>query len=243
MTIGMFSPAYGKSQRTGDHNMDYGKIGDNLKKLREERSLTQEALADAMGIPALSVYMWEAGRIPLEYKALQRIALFFDTPVENILGEQIFKDKKSSKTEKVSYNCKVCGGQLVYNYVDTTCRCANCGNKWAIAELYPKYARIIATINKASEILESKSTLAASDEAKLLFEQAMTECSRYSDAVSVELINICKEGQAKAKQLEIYSRGKYFFNHKSYKSALVELEKVRGFRDADDLIKRCKRKP
>lgn len=223
--------------------MDYGKIGENLKKLREERSLTQEALADAMGIPALSVYMWEAGRIPLQYKALQRIALFFDTPVETILGDEIPEEKKTSRSDKVSYNCKVCGGKLVYNYADTTCRCANCGNKWAIAELYPKYSRIISTITKASDILESKSTLAAADEAKLLFEQAITECSRYNDAVSAELIKFCKEGQAKAKQLETYSRGKYFFSRRSYKSALAELEKVRGFRDADDMIKRCKRQP
>ena len=100
---------------------------------------------------------------------------------------------------------------------------------------------MIATINKASEILSTKSTLAAADEAKLLFKQAITECSKYNDIVSTELVKICKEGQATAKQLESYSRGKYFFAHRSYRSALAELEKVRGFRDADEMIKKCKR--
>lgn len=221
--------------------MDIVKTAENLKKLREEHSLTQESLAEALSVPVLAVYMWEAGRLVLEYKALQRIAEFFDTSVDKIVGEDVSKNLKSPASEKVSFNCKICGGELVYNYNDCTCRCANCGNKWAIAELYPKYSHAIATINKASEILSTKSTLAAADEAKLLFKQAITECSKYNDLVSTELVKICKEGQATAKQLESYSRGKYFFTHRSYRSALAELEKVRGFRDADEMIKKCKR--
>lgn len=220
--------------------MDINLMAENLKKLREEHSLTQESLAEALSVPVLAVYMWEAGRLALEYKALQRIAEFFETSVEKIIGEDPAALKAPAQ-EKVSYHCKICGGELVYDYVDCTCRCANCGNKWAIAELYPKYGHAIATINKASEILSTKTTLAAADEAKLLFKQAKDECSKNTDAVAAELIKICKEGQATAKQLEIYCRGMYFFNHRSYKSALVELEKVRGFRDADDIIKRCKR--
>ena len=216
-------------------------MAENLKKLREEHSLTQESLAEALSVPVLAVYMWEAGRLPLEYQALKRIAEFFDTTVEKIVGEETFTGAKSTATDKVSFNCRICGGELVYSYVDCTCRCANCGNKWAIAELYPKYTRAIASINKASEILSSKTTLAASDEAKLLFKQAINECSKYNDAVSSELIRICKDGQEKAMQLETYCRGKYFFDHRSYKSALAELEKVRGFKDADEMIKRCKR--
>lgn len=221
--------------------MDINIIAENLKKLREEHSLTQESLAEALSVPVLAVYMWEAGRLPLEYKALQRIAEFFDTTVDKIVGEETAADPKASASDKVSRNCRVCGGEIVYNYDDCTCRCANCGNKWAIAELYPKYAHVIASISKASDIISSKSTLAASDEAKLLFKQAMTECSKYNDSVSVELVKICKDGQVKAKQLETYCRGKYFFNRRAYKSALTELEKVRGFRDADEMIKRCKR--
>ena len=226
----------------GDKDMEIMKIAENLKKLREDHALTQEALAESLGISALAVYKWEAGRLPLEYKTLEAIAAFFGTPVETITGDPSAKKSKSD-AEQVSFKCKICGGDLDYNYLSCTCRCANCGNKWAIAELYPKYAHAIRTINKASEILESKTELAAADEAKLLFSQAITECSKYTDAVSAELIKICKEGQAKTKQLEIYCRGKYFFDHKSYKSALKELEKVSGFKDADEMIKRCKRKP
>lgn len=113
-------------------------------------------------------------------------------------------------------------------------------NKWAIAELYPKYSHVIATINKAGRILNSRTVLASADEAKLLYKQAIKECSRIEDAISSDLIKICDDGIAETEKLETYCRGKYFFDNRSYKSALKELVKVSGYRDADDMIRRCK---
>ena len=60
-------------------------IIENLKKLREKHMLTQEALAEALGVPVLAVYMWEAGRLPIEYKMLQRIADFYDVSTDYLL--------------------------------------------------------------------------------------------------------------------------------------------------------------
>jgi len=216
-------------------------IAENLKKLREKHSLTQEALAEALGVSPLIIYMWEAGRLPIEYKVLVKIADFYDVTVDSIIENGSEESGKPVESEKVTFKCRICGGDLVYSFTDGACKCANCGNEWAIAELYPKYSGIIATINKANKILKTRTDLASADEADLLFKQAAAECSRHSDAVAVELIKICEEGQANAGQLETYCRGKHFFDNKSYTSALRELEKVCGFKDADEMIKRCKR--
>ena len=215
-------------------------VAENLKKLREEHNLTQESLAEAWGVTAIVIYMWEAGRLPIEYKTLVKIAEFYDVPVNTLLGKETEDNSKPVASDKLFYNCKICGGELVYDFDAGTCKCANCGNKWALAELYPKYTRVIATITKANRILNSKPVLASADEAKLLFSQAISECNKYNDTVSCELVKICNEGIEKAEQLEIYCRGKYFFDNKAYKSAFKELSKVRGFRDADEMIKRCK---
>jgi len=223
--------------------MDMKVLAENLKKLREKHSLTQEALAEALSVTAIMVYMWEAGRLPVDYKMLVRIADFYDVTVESLVGEEPAESPKPSATDKITFNCKVCGGKLVYSFADITCKCANCGNKWAIAELYPKYSRISTIISKANLILDTRTDMAAADEADLLFRQAMTECGKFNDTIASELISICKQGQAEARKLEIYCRGKHFFDNKSYKSALIELEKVRGFRDADEMIRRCKRQP
>lgn len=229
-----------RKRRTGDLNMDM-KVAENLKKLREKHSLTQEALAEALGISEIVIYKWEAGRLPIEYKTLARIADFYDVTIDSIIGDDVEDARKQAADDKVSFNCKICGGDLVYNYSDATCKCANCGNKWSIAELYPKYARVIATINKAGRILSSKTLLASADEAKLLFSQAIVECTKFNDVLSAELIKICNDGLKEAEQLEVYCRGKYFFDNKAYKSAINELEKVRGYKDADELIARCKK--
>ena len=216
-------------------------IAENLKRIREKHSITQEALAESLGVPELAVYKWEAGRLPVDYKMLVKIADFYDVPVDTLLEDTSDAGRKSSAADKVSFTCRICGGNLVYNYTGGNCKCANCGNKWAIGEMYPKYARVMATINEAGRILNSKTELAAADEAKLLYRQASSECSKFNDAISPEIVKICTEGQANAEKLGIYCRGKHFFENKAFKSALKELEKVPGFRDADEMIKRCKK--
>ncbi|MBQ2155164.1 MAG: helix-turn-helix transcriptional regulator, partial [Clostridiales bacterium] len=50
------------------------RLAENLKRMRKERSLTQEALADALGVTAGAVYKWEAGLSSPELEMLVRIA-------------------------------------------------------------------------------------------------------------------------------------------------------------------------
>ena len=143
----------------------------------------------------------------------------------------------------ISLKCSICGGDIVNNYLAGTSVCANCGNRWSVADLIPdysKYSRIIAGITKANNIVESSSDVGSANEAKLLFKTSVIECSTINDAVSSDLIRICEEGQKKADLLAVYLKGKGFFDKQSYSSALSTLTKVKGFRDADAMIEICK---
>lgn len=143
----------------------------------------------------------------------------------------------------ITLKCKVCGGDIVNNYLAGTCVCANCGNKWAIADVIPdynKYERIIGSITKANDILNSETKVASANEAKLLFKQAVIECAKYNDPVTADLEKICIDGQAQADKLAIYYKGKTFFDKKSYSSASKELSRVPGYRDADAMVEICK---
>ena len=112
----------------------------------------------------------------------------------------------------VSLKCKICGGDIINDYLVGTSRCANCGNRWAIADLYPdyaKYQRIIANITKANDIVESENKAASANEAKLLFKTSVIECSKFNDPISADLVRICEErspisqGAAKQRYVQI----------------------------------------
>ena len=143
----------------------------------------------------------------------------------------------------VSLKCKICGGDIINDYLAGTSYCANCGNRWSVADLVPdyaKYQRIIANITKANNILESESKAASSNEARILFKTSVMECAKFNDAVSADLIRICEEGQKKAELVAIYIKGKNYFEKKSYRSAVSELSKIKGFRDADAMVEIAK---
>ena len=143
----------------------------------------------------------------------------------------------------VSLKCKICGGDIINDYLVGTSRCANCGNRWAIADLYPdyaKYQRIIANITKANDIVESENKAASANEAKLLFKTSVIECSKFNDPISADLVRICEEGQKKADLLAIYAKGKGYYDKGSYSSAISTLSKAKGFRDADAMIEIAK---
>ena len=77
------------------------KLDENIKRMRKERSLTQEALANALGVTVGAVYKWEADLSSPEIGMLVRIADLFDTSVDTLLGYEMADKRKGAITEVI----------------------------------------------------------------------------------------------------------------------------------------------
>ena len=72
-------------------------LSDNIRSLRKSRGLTQEQLAEALGVTAGAVYKWEARLSLPELPMLVQMADFFDTSVDALIGYMI-KDNRRDAT-------------------------------------------------------------------------------------------------------------------------------------------------
>ena len=61
-------------------------FSDNISRLRRERKITQEQLADFVGVTKASVSKWETGLSLPDVLILPRIASFFDVTIDELLG-------------------------------------------------------------------------------------------------------------------------------------------------------------
>ncbi|MGN0534424.1 MAG: helix-turn-helix transcriptional regulator [Eubacterium sp.] len=61
-------------------------FGENLKKLRKEQNLTQEALADFLGVTFQAVSKWERGDGYPDIATLPIISSFFGVSLDDLLG-------------------------------------------------------------------------------------------------------------------------------------------------------------
>lgn len=58
----------------------------NIKKLRKERGLTQQELADIMKVTRRGLQRWEGGEVTIKDETAERLASFFNVPVPYLLG-------------------------------------------------------------------------------------------------------------------------------------------------------------
>ena len=68
-------------------------IAENLKRLRKERHMTQENVADALGISTQSVSKWEREESYPDITLLPALANLYQTSVDTILGLEQINDK------------------------------------------------------------------------------------------------------------------------------------------------------
>ncbi len=73
------------------------KLAENIRTLRKQRSLTQEQLAEVLGVTAGAVYKWEAKLSQPELNMVMELADFFDTSVDVLLGYEM-KDNHIAKS-------------------------------------------------------------------------------------------------------------------------------------------------
>lgn len=62
------------------------KLAENIRSLRKEQDMTQEQLANALGVTVGAVYKWEAGLSIPEVRLLMEMADLFDSSVDSLLG-------------------------------------------------------------------------------------------------------------------------------------------------------------
>ncbi|MBE6782624.1 MAG: helix-turn-helix domain-containing protein [Ruminococcaceae bacterium] len=73
-------------------------FGENLKKLRKSKNLTQDALADFLGMSFQAISKWERGETYPDITMLPVIASFFGVTVDSLLGtDMIEKEKQIEK--------------------------------------------------------------------------------------------------------------------------------------------------
>lgn len=71
----------------------------NLKKLRESASVSQKQLAEAIGVSQQSINKYENHNIEPDIETLIRIADYFDTSVDYLIGHTSVRRKVENVTE------------------------------------------------------------------------------------------------------------------------------------------------
>ena len=62
------------------------KIGDTIKRLRRDKNITQEKLADVLNVSVPAVSKWERGECYPDITMLILLASYFKTSVDELLG-------------------------------------------------------------------------------------------------------------------------------------------------------------
>ena len=97
--------------------MDQIKVGAFLKDLRREKGITQEQLAEELGVSDRTISRWETGNNMPDISLLVEIADFFDVSIPEIIkGErksEEMKEESKEVAETMSYYAKAEKEQLV----------------------------------------------------------------------------------------------------------------------------------
>ena len=80
-------------------------FGEKLQKLRKDRGLTQEELAEALYVSRTAVSKWESGRGYPGIDSLKEISRFFGVTIDGLLGaDEILSAAEQEKERLIGKN-------------------------------------------------------------------------------------------------------------------------------------------
>lgn len=76
-------------------------LSETIRAMRRARSLTQQQLADALGVTVGAVYKWEAGLSAPDLSLLVELADLFDTSVDVLLGYEVKSNRQADTAARL----------------------------------------------------------------------------------------------------------------------------------------------
>ena len=77
-------------------------IGNNLKKIRESKNMSQEYVAKALNISRQSISKWENDRVCPDINNLKSLSMLYKVSIDELVGKSIEEERQPDHTEKVS---------------------------------------------------------------------------------------------------------------------------------------------
>ena len=104
---------YGSIQK-GVVDMDQVKIGQLLSKLRKQRALTQQQLADQLGLSGKAISKWERGQGCPDLSVLPQLSAILGVPMESLLSGSLPNQEANGGNMKnlKFYVCPNCGNLM-----------------------------------------------------------------------------------------------------------------------------------
>ena len=81
-------------------------LAENIRAFRRQRKMTQEKLAEALGVTVGAVYKWESGLSQPELNMIVEMADFFDVSVDVLLGYRMKDNRLEAVTERLGAYCR-----------------------------------------------------------------------------------------------------------------------------------------
>ncbi len=81
-------------------------LAENIRLFRKQRKLTQEKLAEALGVTVGAVYKWESGQSTPELNLIVELADFFDVSVDALLGYQMQDNRLETMQDRIGQACR-----------------------------------------------------------------------------------------------------------------------------------------
>lgn len=88
-------------------------LGDRIKALRIEKSITQQQLADLLNVAKSTIGMWENNKREPDLETIRRIAGILDTPMTFLLNDTVKIGREYCPDTDIEHCCPICG----YNYI------------------------------------------------------------------------------------------------------------------------------
>lgn len=85
------------------------KLGENIKRNRKNKKMTQEQLASVLGVSEQAVSRWENGTTYPDIELLPTIAMYFEVSMDELMGMEAYRDEKP--IEAIKEQCVEFGRQ------------------------------------------------------------------------------------------------------------------------------------
>ena len=79
-------------------------LSENIRLFRRQRKITQEKLAEVLGVTVGAIYKWESGRCLPELGMIVDMADFFDVSVDVLLGYKVKDNRLEATVERLTKN-------------------------------------------------------------------------------------------------------------------------------------------